>query len=551
MEQYNFSNLNRKERIERTLNQDLDLIIIGGGITGAGIAFDAAQRGLRTLLLEKKDFASGTSSKSTKLIHGGLRYLKQLEFGLVRETGLERSIAHHNICHLVHPEKMLLPIVTKGSFSSFTAGIAIDVYDRLANVPKKHRKKKINKAQTLSKAPLLNPAILKSSIEYAEYRTDDARLTMELIKASRLDHNEAFNYMEVTDFTYSESTLNGVECLDKITNKKITFKAKSIISSTGPWVDDLKQKDSSNATKNLFLSKGVHIVISRERFPLDTSIYFDAFDDRMIFAIPRGRAVYIGTTDDPYSGDKDDLRCTHSDAEYLLNTTNNMFPELGLSIHDIESTWTGLRPLILQKGKSATEISRKDEIFISDSGLISIAGGKLTGYRKMAKKIIDLVFEKRKDLDKIKCSTRQLKIHSSPFENYDEYLLYIENACKNNPDLSPELIQHLGSTYGKITGAIIENARSLGTEKNLELNIVESQIRYTLSHESTFHPLDFLDRRTGWLFFDIPKVKKYKNLASSILSKELGLDSTRSTQLIAETDESIDIHTIKYLKSNP
>ena len=192
-----FSNKDRVKRVAAAQATLYDLIVVGGGVTGAGIALDARLRGLNVLLLEKDDFASGTSSKSTKLIHGGLRYLKQLEFGLVRETGLERSIVHENACHLVHPETMMLPIVDGGSFSRWSASLAISVYDWLAKVPEKDRKNLLSREDALGMEPLLNADILKSAIAYSEYRTDDARLTLELIKAARREGAEAFNYMEV------------------------------------------------------------------------------------------------------------------------------------------------------------------------------------------------------------------------------------------------------------------------------------------------------------------------------------------------------------------
>ena len=209
-----FSNRNRRERLLAAQKKDYDLIVIGGGITGAGISLDASLRGLKVLLVEKNDFASGTSSKSTKLIHGGLRYLKQFEFGLVRETGLERSVAHNNACHLVHPENMILPIVENGTFNKWTAGLAISVYDLMTSVPEKDRKVMMNKQAAMDIEPLLDETKLKSAIVYSEYRTDDARLTMELIKAAVRNGAEAFNYLEVVDFPTKINKEQKVVALD-------------------------------------------------------------------------------------------------------------------------------------------------------------------------------------------------------------------------------------------------------------------------------------------------------------------------------------------------
>jgi len=319
------------------------LIIIGGGITGAGIALDASLRGLKTILLEKGDFASGTSSKSTKLIHGGLRYLKQFEIKLVRESGLERAIAHENACHLVHPESMFLPIVKNGSFGKLTASFAVSVYDWLASVPAKDRKQVLSKEESLERETLLRSDILKSGILYSEYRTDDARLTIELIKKAREQSAEAFNYLEVKSFLENNGKLGGVVAYDKVLDKEVQISARVIVNATGPWADSLRRVDDSSSQTNLRLTKGVHVVIAKEKLNLKSATYFDAFDGRMIFAIPRGRCVYIGTTDTKFTEDNNEVHCNEEDAQYLLDAVNRFFDISDLSIADIESTWAGLR----------------------------------------------------------------------------------------------------------------------------------------------------------------------------------------------------------------
>lgn len=534
-----FSNINRVEKLKNASQNKYDLIIIGGGITGAGIALDASLRGMKVLLLEKKDFASGTSSKSTKLIHGGLRYLKQLEFGLVAETGRERAVAHNNICHLVHPENMLLPIVKNGSFSQFSASIAISVYDRLANVEADQRRKKLSRKDIIETEPLLRKDILKSGILYFEYRTDDARLTIELIKAAKRNGADAFNYAEISGFKYTDDQISGVICHDLIHDMEFEISATHVVSSAGPWVDILRTKDDPQTETNLHLSKGVHLVLKKEDFNIQNSIYFDAFDGRMIFAIPRGESVYIGTTDTTFKGDKDDIRCTIEDANYLLKALNNMFDMPSITLDHIQSTWAGLRPLIQQKGKGTSELSRKDEIFISDSGLISIAGGKLTGFRKMAKRIVDLLEEKT-STKYGECKTKDYQIHKNPFKNYKEYLDWIDKVDSENNDLSRPEVEFLLSTYGKDALKIIDDAQSS--------DLVESQLMYCINNENVFHPLDFLDRRTGWLFFDIEKVKNHLEKVTKIIAREFSKDETWITSMIKECKNKVDINSLKELK---
>jgi glycerol-3-phosphate dehydrogenase len=546
-----FSNTNRKERTAAAQAQVYDLIVIGGGITGAGIALDATLRGMKVLLVEKSDFASGTSSKSTKLIHGGLRYLKQLEFGLVRETGLERSVAHHNAFHLVHPENMLLPLVHQGTFNKLTAGLAITVYDFLAKVPAQDRKDMLDKEEAMEMEPLLDAERVKSAIVYSEYRTDDARLTMEVIKAAHREGAELFNYMEVESFVVESRLVKGVHCQDRLSQQKITFRGNSIINATGPWADDLRLKEDAKSETNLRLSKGVHLVFDRKDLPINNSTYFDVFDGRMVFAIPRANRVYVGTTDTDFNGDLDQMSCTQADVDYILTAINNFFKIPPLTIHHVQSTWAGLRPLIQQKGKSATEVSRKDEIFISTNGLITIAGGKLTGFRKMAERVIDLVYERTKK-KLVPCSTEEYKISLSPFSSYQNYLDYAE---KLNEDYQGKVerqeIEYLVRTYGKEANFIIEQATAAdATQLDIADRLAQAQLDYGIQYESIAHPMDFLDRRTGWLFFDIAQCRKYLSKAIDTIGKSLPLKEEQLEVFADASRKRIDTNSLVVLKQN-
>ena len=548
-----FSTTDRADSIDNIKNDHYDVIIIGGGITGAGIALDAALRGLKVILIEKNDFASGTSSKSTKLIHGGLRYLKQFEIGLVRETGLERAVAHDNACHLVHPENMLLPIVEGGTFSQFTAGIAIRVYDILADVDKNHRRKKLSLEEVREAAPLLRQDILKSGIMYAEYRTDDARLTIEVIKAARRQSAEAINYMEVTGFLYNDDKVSGVICHDHIMNAKVEISGSVIVSSTGPWVDEVRQIDVATTKTNLHLTKGVHIVVDKKDLPIDDSIYFDAFDGRMLFAIPRGEIVYIGTTDTDYKGDQDDLHCTQEDAEYILSAVNNMFSGAPLTIDHIQSTWTGLRPLIQQEGKGPSELSRKEEIFVADSGLISIAGGKLTGYRKMAQRILDIVTDKLPG-NYPDCKTKHFKIHNNPFKEYEEYTATITQLENNyaHDNMLKTHIRYLLTTYGNDAQIIIDGYNNKIKQNNTSSSkqcLIEAQIEYCLEYELVADVMDFIDRRTGWLFFNIGDAKQYLQFVAQKIGQHLGRSDNWVELQIAEANDRITRNSLSKIKS--
>lgn len=511
-----FSFFDRENTINELQSIEFDVLIIGGGITGAGIALDAASRGMKVALVEKNDFASGTSSKSTKLIHGGLRYLKQFDFWLVKEVGKERAIVHKLAPHLVVPKKMILPLVDGGTYGSWLTSVGLKVYDVLAAVEGEDKRKMLNQSEALVKEPLLPKHKLKGAGYYAEYRTDDARLTLELIKTSLNYDAKPINYLEVLEFLYEDNRVAGATVKDVLTNTVFNIKSKYIINATGPWVDRLRLKNQINTSKKLRLSKGVHLVVDYDKLPVKQSVYFDIPDGRMMFAIPRGRSTYFGTTDTNYQGNKDEVKTDLVDAMYLIAAVNNMFPDVLISIDDIKSSWAGLRPLIHEEGKPASELSRKDEIFIAKSELISIAGGKLTGYRKMAERIVDLVAKKhlrRFSKEFKKTQTEQILLSGGKFENFDDVKNYIKVIYKRifEDKFSEKDAQYLVYNYGKQT-EIILNKYDEFIEKHPHEKMIKAEVWYTIHNEMACTPIDFFMRRTGRFYFDIDSVHRYKTI---------------------------------------
>jgi len=511
-----FTNLDRNETIQTLKETNYDLVVIGGGITGAGILLDAASRGMKVALVEKRDFASGTSSKSTKLIHGGLRYLKQLDFKLVNEVGTERLIVHKLAPHLVIPEKMLLPLIKNGSYGKFMTSIGLKVYDILAKVKGSDRRKMLGKSATIKLEPLLPVAILKGAGYYAEYRTDDARLTIENIKTALNFSAQALNYTQVIDFIYADNQVAGVEIEDQISKEKYKIKSKYVINAAGPWVDELRTINKAKKAKQLHLTKGVHLVFPYNKLPLKQSVYFDVPDGRMMFAIPRGKVTYVGTTDTNYTADKNSIVADIEDAKYIVNGINNMFPDIYLGEEDSISSWAGVRPLIHEEGKSPSELSRKDEIFISDTGLISIAGGKLTGYRKMAERILNIVQKKLKKEHKKtskKPFTNKIPLCGGPWINYAEVEKYISSL---NDKLKPDGFSeydawYLTTTYGKQTEKILEIYKRTKGD-NVHERMIKAELHYCIEFEAVYTPMDFFIRRTGRLYFDIDSMRKYQNI---------------------------------------
>jgi len=515
----------RNNWINRLTSETWDLLIIGGGITGAGIALDAATRGLKTALIEKSDFASGTSSRSTKLVHGGLRYLKQLEFALVSEVGRERAIVHKNAPHLVIPEKMLMPLVKGGTYGRISSSFGLEVYDFLANVRKEDRRHMLNKEEALAVEPLLDESILLGAGYYSEYRTDDARLTIELIKGAARKGAVCVNYFELTDLIHEDGRIAGCKAKDNLSGGESGIHARFVVNACGPWVDHIRNMNRSIQKKRLHLTKGVHIVVAHHKLPVRQSIYFDVPDGRMIFTIPRGKTTYIGTTDTDYREDLDHILTSREDAEYLIHAVNNTFPTLHLNLDDIESSWAGIRPLIHQEGKSASEISRKDEIFEAPDGLISIAGGKLTGYRKMSQKTVDRVvklYELSHGYQFGPCITRHIPLVEDPLWNVEEVdhyrkMIAVRTAASGLDDYHAG---YLVSNYGKQSDTILSGMEQFD-RKDPEEALIRSELRFCVEKEMVVRSVDFLDRRSGRMCFDIQSVRKYRNIIHDDLSGNL------------------------------
>ena len=541
------STLNREVIKKKLQNEEYDVVIIGGGITGAGIALDASQRGMKVALVEMQDFAQGTSSRSTKLVHGGLRYLKQAQIKVVAETGKERAIVYENGPHVTTPEWMLLPMHKGGTFGKFTTNLGLTAYDRLAGVKKYERKKMLSKKQTLNKEPLVKKDGLKGGGYYVEYRTDDARLTIEVMKRAEENGAEVLNHTKSTDFIYdAKSKVRGIEVQDLLTGEMYQINAKKVINAAGPWVDEVRKKDYTRNNKQLRLTKGVHVVIDQSKFPLRQAVYFDTEKDgRMIFAIPREGKAYVGTTDTFYDNDKTKPLTTQEDRDYLIDAINYMFPDVNVKDEDIESTRAGVRPLILEDGKDPSEISRKDEIWEGKSGLLTIAGGKLTGYRHMALEIVDLLAKRLKQEYKLTfddCKTKHTPISggdvggSANFENYVARKVEEGKAIGLQADVAERLASKYGSNVDKLF-----NIAQIAQDKTLNLPLeMYVELVYSVQNEMVYKPTDFLIRRTGKLYFNINQVKQYKDAVVEELAKLLNYTQSQRNEFTKEINIAIE-----------
>ncbi|WP_070120454.1 glycerol-3-phosphate dehydrogenase/oxidase [Bacillus marinisedimentorum] len=523
-----FSGLQRKHIIDEMASGELDVLVIGGGITGAGILLDGAVRGMNAGLVEMQDFAAGTSSRSTKLVHGGLRYLKQFEVKLVAEVGKERAIVYENAPHVTNPEWMLLPIKKDGTFGKFTTSVGLAVYDRLAGVKKSERRSMLSKNETIAKEPLLNREGLKGGGYYVEYRTDDARLTLEVLKEGVARGGKAVNYVKAEELLYENGNVIGVRVQDLLSGEIKEIRAKKIINAAGPWVDEIREMDHSKQGKHLFMTKGVHLVFDQKRFPLSQAVYFDTpFNDgRMMFAIPRDGKTYVGTTDTKYTKDPIHPLVTVEDRDYILKAVNGMFPDVNLTAEDMESSWAGVRPLIHEEGKGPSEISRKDEVFISNSGLITIAGGKLTGYRKMAERVLDIAAAQLKAEGGgvfPGTETENVILSGGYVGGSFGYGSYKKKMASEGMahGFTEEEAEKLVSLYGSNITKIYEIVRTEGEEAqshSLSREVFVS-LKYGIEEEMVAAPIDFFNRRTGALFFDIEWVRRWKDPVIDYMQK--------------------------------
>jgi glycerol-3-phosphate dehydrogenase len=407
---------------------ELDVLVVGMGATGAGVALDAASRGLRVAVVDKGDLASGTSSKSSKLVHGGLRYLENYEFGLVREGVLERQLLMRLAPHLVRPMDFLYP-VWPDTARRRLLGLGLTTYDVFAFAAlgarngDLRRHERINAEEAVALAPALADSELAYAYRYGDGATDDVRLVLSVVQAARRFGALTVPYAEATALLKDdEGRITGAVITDHVDGGLVEVRARHVVNATGVWVDRLQGLEEPGRPAVVQPSKGVHVVVPRERLPLvDASILLPSKqgDGRSMFAIPWGRQTILGTTDTPYDGSVDDLSLTAADLDYVLAAGNAVFRG-GLTPDDIVGAWAGVRPLLREDGASEkmSDISRRHSLVEGSGGLLTITGGKLTTYRRMAKDVVDRIVDR--DGRKARCRTDEISLTGS--RSYAELL---------------------------------------------------------------------------------------------------------------------------------
>jgi glycerol-3-phosphate dehydrogenase len=417
---------NPSSRLSTLLATPLDVLVIGGGIVGSGVARDAALRGLRVGLVDRHDFAFGTSSRSSRLLHGGLRYLAQGRIGMVREASHEKMILHRIAPHLAHPLPFVFPTWRGGSWKLWKLRIGVKMYDLLCGGGNLGKSASLGPDGVKRILPGLASDGLTGAVRYFDGQTCDARLVLDTLRSAESHGAILCNHAPLIG---AERAGENWRCRieDLTTRQTLELTSRTVVNAAGAWADLMP----ASRTK-LRLTKGVHLVIERPRLPINDAVVMPD-GQRILFAIPWGERVILGTTDTDYSGDRDHPTCDPEDVRYILGVTNRTFPHAALESTDIISTWAGLRPLIDGKRGAPSDISRHHQIQMTEPGWFDVAGGKLTTYRLMAEQTIDQIMRHLK-LDTVPCGTATEPLTASPFSGIIPPAVSrnaVENACRN------------------------------------------------------------------------------------------------------------------------
>ncbi len=549
IETLEFNQLNRQQNLQQLQDIFWDVIIIGGGINGAGVALEAAYRGLSVAILDQHDFAFGTSSRSTKLAHGGFRYIAQREFRLVREATKERNwLRDQGLPHLTRPTRFLYPILSEGkigdrelkkSWGYWTVRFGAFLYDLLNGFKSYKRGKGIKKVEKVRELePLLESSRLNSAVIWYDSNIDDARLVIETIKEAHWKGMVLpLNYVRVEGFTHdNRGQITGVVAVDMngSSSNKFIIKGKIVINTTGVWADELLALNGQRRPKIIRPTKGVHIIYHRKDFPINDTFAMNSIDDRrFFFAIRRNEWVLVGTTDTDFSGDPTQCYCTREDADYLRNTIKVLFPDAKIDDSHIHGAYAGLRPLLAEMGKHESDVSRKHTVLRHEDGLYSLLGGKLTTFRKMAEDLFLNHIRKRRTRDglpKYSGKKNLTKITYNIAISKEEWQSLPEVA---NSPLNPHILLHLFQQYGRGGMTILrtinqqpELAKRLVSDPTYPVEVapwIVGEVDYVVRHEAPLHLDDVLCRRMEVCWLVRPEYQgRIATLAASCMGDILG-----------------------------
>ena len=523
-----FSPEGRARALGLMASKELDVLVVGGGITGVGIARDAALRGWSVGLVEKVDFAFGTSGRSSKIIHGGVRYLEYGHFLLVRESARERAVLRSIAPHLVHRLDFLYPVFAPDSLLKIRAGLS--VFDWLAGARGDDKHENLDPGEVRERLPGLRDP-LKGAVLYPEYITDDARLTLENALSAASHGALVANHARVEELTTDPSgRVTGARVRDATCHEAHHVRARAVVNAGGPWAEAILRESGLPAGRPIRPSKGIHILLSASRLPLAGATFLEASNGRRGLAMRRLDYVYVGTSDDEYAGPLDTPRATRSEVVELLAMVQDCFPAAGLTEEDVLATWAGIRPLIAEEGKTTRDTSREDVVWRGPPGLVSVAGGKLTTYRRMAQRVVDelrgeLGPPPRDDDER----AAEVKLPGAP--EADPAAFTRERAERlRAAGVDGPTVERLCWLYGRQ----LDDLLALGVENPSWLEplgpgvpAVRGEARLAVEREMASTLIDFMDRRAALLLFSPAHGLAGADSTSRIMAQLLGWDERR------------------------
>jgi glycerol-3-phosphate dehydrogenase len=526
----------------RTLN-DLetgmyDLLVVGGGITGAGVAREASLRGYRVVLVEARDFASGTSSRATKLIHGGLRYLKQFDFKLVAESVRERQLLLRMAPQLVEATPFLFPVYRGDPDSLLALRAGLTLYDLFARFQAAVPHRMLSPRDVLDVEAGLRWSGLIGGALYTDSRTDDSRLTLSVLESASRQGAAVANYLELDEFVHRPNgRVAGARVRDSLTGQRFEVRARRVLTAAGPWADAVRHLDDPLAEPILRMTRGVHLTVQHDRLPLRNAVVMRSADRerRMMFAIPRGSYTYLGTTDTDFEGDPASVRVQMQDVAYILDAANGWFPSAKLGDSDVVSTWAGLRPLIRPRGNaSPSSVSRDYQLFRGASGLWTVGGGKLTAFRAMADHIVNKLLPGSGGPAERAASVAALPGGDGHLPTAADWSLL---AGRTNT--TAERLQEWCGMYGSNLSQVAERLPS-DLSGDADLDWHRAMTRYSVELEMAQHLEDVYRRRTDLMLFSPDNGRAMLRPLANEMAALLGWSAERISEEVQRTQAAID-----------
>ena len=531
--------MTRAERLSRLANDQFDVLVIGGGITGAGTARDAAMRGLRTALIEREDFASGTSSRSSRLIHGGVRYLEHGHLHLVFESSRERRTLMRIAPHLVRPLRFTWPVYRGARVPLWKLGAGLFMYDALAVFRNVHNHRVLVPKDVTAQEPALRRDDLVGGAVYWDAATDDARLTLANVIAAEQHGAVAINHVAVVRLIKDGAAVTGAVVRDNESDAESTVRARVVVNATGPWTDSIRAMDDGSARSAVRATKGVHVAIPRERLATHGALtLLSPIDGRVMFALPSTATTIIGTTDTPTDERPDTVRASPEDIDYLLAAANSFFPVASLTPADVVAAWAGIRPLVASGfTRDAASASREHRIDRSASGVISISGGKLTTYRSMAAEVVDAV-ERSLGHSPSRARTNSSPLPGGDLRSLDEALRAAELEI-GDAVVARRLVEAHGSQWRDVAALTAEEP-ALARRIVRELPYLLAEVVYAVEREMAVTLADVLVRRLRIAFEVADHGRAAARVATAVLAGRLGWDNARARAELMRYEAEVD-----------